>query len=84
MKNPEAIARTRARLQQEFEAKKARKLEGLRRHRDELQVKITKLQSELTQIESKITEIESEPFRDPIPSEDQRRQQSQLAKQSRD
>lgn len=83
MKNQEAIARTRARLQQEFEIRKAKKLEGLRKHRLELEQKISKLSSELAQIESKISEVESSPFQDPIPSEDQRKQQSLLAKQQR-
>lgn len=83
MKNQEAIARTRARLQQEFEARKAKKLEGLSRHKGELEKKIDKLTAELADVETKILEIESFPFQDPIPSEDQRRQQSELAKQQR-
>ena len=83
MKGPEAIKRTRERLEIEFQTRKAIRLAGMNRHREELEQKIQKLQSELNILNSKISEEEGASFRSPNLSEESRRAQSETDKQRR-
>jgi predicted nuclease with TOPRIM domain len=83
MKGKEAIAKTRARLESEFNERKQQRLTGMYRHRSELEEKIQKLQSELQSLNSKISEVEGATFRCTYLTEESRRAQSETSKQSR-
>lgn len=83
MKGQEAIAKTRARLQAEFEQRKSMKLEGMIRHRKVLEEKVSQLQAEITLLSNKISEVEQSSFRDPVPTEESRKRQSEASKQRR-
>lgn len=80
MKGRMAIAKTKERLENEFNQRKDLKLRGMKRHRQELQEKISKLEAELLTLNLKIEEVEDSSFRATQLSEESRRAQSQAAK----
>lgn len=83
MKGKEAIEKTRQKLEAEFNDRKEKRLEGLHRHEEELERKISNLTAELSTIRTKIQEVENSSFRADHLSEESRRSQSEASKQSR-
>lgn len=80
MKGPEAIAKTRARLEAEFNTRKAQKLEGMKKHRDQLQEKMKSLSAEIQSLNQKIQETEGVTFRCPSLTEEARLAQREASK----
>lgn len=83
MKGSKAIERTKEILRTEFEQRKVQKLEGMKRHRRDLEDKISRLQEELNSLNSKIEELENSTFRADFLSEESRKAQREASKQSR-
>lgn len=80
MKGSEAIAKTAKKLEIEFNERKSQRIDGITRHIEEIETKISKLEAERQSLLSKKQEIERSSFRKDFLSEEARRQQSEASK----